>query len=226
MKKLASLLLLSTLGMSSLANADVRITEWMYNTDNKKSGEFFELTNFGSDAVDFFNWSYDDDSRIPGTFSLASFGIVNPGESVIVTELDATAFRTLWNLAADTKVIGLLTVNLGREDEINIYNGNVLVDRLTYNDKEGNGPRTSGISGVPGSWAAAGAHQASGWVLSQLGDAEASVLSNAGDIGSPGRSAYAYVAAVPEPSTYAMLAAGLVLMGFTAYRRRRDKFKV
>lgn len=226
MKKLASLLLLSTLGMSGLANADVRISEWMYNTDNKKSGEFFELTNFGSDAVDFASWSYDDDSRISGTVSLASFGIVNPGESVIVTELDATVFRTLWNLAANTKVIGLLSVNLGREDEINIYNGNVLVDRLTYNDKESNGPRTSGIGGVPGSWAAVGAHQASGWVLSQLGDAEGSVLSNAGDIGSPGRSAYAYVAAVPEPSTYAMLVAGLVLMGFTAYRRRRDKFKV
>lgn len=33
------------------------------------------------------------------------------------------------------------------------------------------------------------------------------------------------IAAVPEPSTYAMLMAGFILMGFVSYRRRRDKFR-
>ncbi len=36
----------------------------------------------------------------------------------------------------------------------------------------------------------------------------------------------AIAAAVPEPSTYAMLMAGFILMGFVSYRRRRDKFKL
>ncbi|MGY1488786.1 choice-of-anchor I family protein [Methylobacillus pratensis] len=34
------------------------------------------------------------------------------------------------------------------------------------------------------------------------------------------------IAAVPEPSTYAMLMAGFILMGFVSYRRRREKFKL
>ncbi|MFL9709443.1 choice-of-anchor I family protein [Methylobacillus sp. Pita1] len=34
------------------------------------------------------------------------------------------------------------------------------------------------------------------------------------------------IAAVPEPSTYAMLLAGFILMGFVSYRRRREKFKL
>lgn len=34
------------------------------------------------------------------------------------------------------------------------------------------------------------------------------------------------IAAVPEPSTYAMLLAGFILMGFVSYRRRREKFNL
>ncbi|ABE50663.1 hypothetical protein Mfla_2398 [Methylobacillus flagellatus KT] len=36
----------------------------------------------------------------------------------------------------------------------------------------------------------------------------------------------AHAAAVPEPSAYALLLAGFILMGFISHRRRRDKFKV
>jgi hypothetical protein len=39
------------------------------------------------------------------------------------------------------------------------------------------------------------------------------------DFGSKGFSGF-QVAAVPEPETYAMLLAGLGLLGFTAYRRK------
>ncbi|MCB5186050.1 lamin tail domain-containing protein [Methylobacillus gramineus] len=224
MKKVTGLLMLSLFSISTLAQADVRISEWMYNTDNTGSGEFIEFTNFGGGAVDFSSWSYDDDSRNPGTVSLAAFGIVNAGESVILTELDASVFRSLWNLAADVKVIGKLTTNLGRADEINLFNGTNLVDRLTYDDRSSNGPRTTGISGVPSVFSDVGANHASAWVFSVPGDQHGTYVSNAGDIGSPGRSAF--ITAVPEPSSYALLAAGLVLMGFVGYRRRQDKFKL
>lgn len=223
MKKVKTLLLMSLLSMNTLAHADVRITEWMYNTSNSASGEFFELTNFGSTAVDFTGWSYDDDSRVAGTVSLASFGIVAAGESVIVTELTATAFRNLWNLAADVKVLGNLTVNLGREDEINIFNGGLLVDRLSYDDRQGLGPRTTGTSAVPGSLSIVGSNQAAGWVLSQAGDVHGGFANKVGELGSPGSAAF--ITAVPEPSSYALLMAGLVLMGFIGYRRQ-GKFKL
>ena len=58
---------------------------------------------------------------------------MQPGESVIGTEADAASFRTYWNLPASVKVIGYGSKdNLGRSDEINVYDGaNALVDRLT-----------------------------------------------------------------------------------------------
>ena len=44
----------------------IKITEWMYNADDT-GGEFVEFTNFGATAVDFTGWSFDDNSRAPGS---------------------------------------------------------------------------------------------------------------------------------------------------------------
>jgi predicted extracellular nuclease len=208
-------------GVTNAAHADVRITEWMYNPVNS-GGEFVELTNLGTTAIDFSGWSFDDNSRTPGSEDLSAFGVVAAGESVVFTESGAAAFATEWGLAPTVKVIGGITNNLGRNDEINIYDANnALVDRLTYNDQgsgDVKGPRTQGISGNPGSWAVLGANNASLWVLSSIGDAEGSWASASGDVGNPGVSSFA-VAAVPEPESYAMLLAGLGLMGFIVRRR-------
>ena len=94
MNKLLAALLVA--GFASQAQADVRITEWMYSGG---SGEFIEFTNLGTSAVDFTGWSYDDDSRTPGVFSLSAFGLVGAGESVIITETEAATFRLDWRLA-------------------------------------------------------------------------------------------------------------------------------
>ncbi|OYY92512.1 MAG: PEP-CTERM sorting domain-containing protein [Hydrogenophilales bacterium 28-61-23] len=220
-------LLLATLlsaGLVNAAQADIRITEWMYNPA-ATSGEFIEFTNMGNSAVDFTGWSFDDNSRTPGSQSLSAFGIVQAGESVILTETTDAFFRGQWNLATTVKVIGGNTNNLGRSDEINLYDAtNTLIDRLTYND-QGTGTvdtyRTQGVSGNPGSLAAIGANNASLWALSAVGDAEGSYQSNTGanfDIGNPGTTSYA--APVPEADTYALLMAGLGLVGFLARRRK------
>ncbi|MBX3362942.1 MAG: lamin tail domain-containing protein [Phycisphaeraceae bacterium] len=105
-------------GAAAIASADIRITEWMYDGTG---GEFVELTNVGAAPIDLTGWSYDDDSRLPGVFDLSGFGTVAPGESVIFTEVSADAFRTNWGLSASVKVLGGYTNNLGRADEINIY---------------------------------------------------------------------------------------------------------
>jgi predicted extracellular nuclease len=204
------------------AHAAIQITEWMYSPGSS-SGEFVEFTNLGLGAVDFSGWSFDDNSQTPGSESLSAFGIVQAGESVIITESDASVFRAEWNLSAAIKVIGGITNNLGRSDEINLYdNSNMLVDRLTYNDQgAGNvdGPRTQGVSGNPGSLAMIGANTASQWVLSSIGDAEGSwsALGN-GDIGNPGTTSFA--APVPEAETYAMMLAGLALVGVAVRKRQ------
>ena len=201
------------------APSGIKITEWMYNA-SASIGEYVELTNFGPAAVDFTGWSYDDEGRVPGAEDLSVLGIVNPGESVILTEADPDAFRTEWNLAGSVKIKGGITNNIGRNDELNIFDaGGNLVDRLRYGDSSyvPGSIRTAGVSGQPKTEAAIGVNDAMQWKLSAVGDSEASFASVGGDIGSPGHTAFA--AAVPEPSTYAMLGAGLALIAFGARKR-------
>jgi hypothetical protein len=172
----------------------MRITEYMYGGAD---GEFVELTNVGNAPVDMTGWSFDDDSELAGTVDLSAFGTVAAGESVILTETDATNFRTAWSLCDAVKVIGGNTTNLGREDEINLFDASSqLVDRLTYGDDTIGGPRANGAS----AWVSAeglGANDILDWTLSSLGDGEGSVASAAADIGSPGKSTRATVAFDP-----------------------------
>lgn len=207
---------------SGAASAQVRITEWMYSPV-VSAGEFVELTNMGGAAVDFAGYSYDDDSRLPGVFSLAGFGLVQVGESVVFTQIAAADFRLAWGLPASVKVLGGVTNNLGRNDEINIFSGNALVDRLTYGDQNFPGSiRTQGTSGRPGSAGAIGANIPALWVFAVVGDAEQSVRTNSGlgDIGSPGFTSFApSTTVVPVPGAALLMAGGLALIGFAARRR-------
>ncbi len=164
----------------------MRITEWMYSPVGT-AGEFVEFTNIGATPVDMTGWSYDDDSRIPTTVSLSAFGVVAPGESVILAESDATVFRTEWGLAATVKVIGLNGTNLGRNDEINLFDAtNTLVDRLTFGDQLIPGSiRTQGATG----WTCLenlGANDVITWQLSVVADAQNSIAATGGDVGNPG----------------------------------------
>lgn len=191
----------------------VKISEWMYSSATS-GPEFIEITNFGPTSVDFTGWSYDDDSRIPGSLSLSPFGVVEAGKSVIITESDAATFRTIWNLSLDVAVIGLNTVNIGRNDELNIFDASSgLVDRLAYGDQNFPGTiRTQGRSGIPTSGAALGANNPALWVLASVGDAAGSYASTQGDIGNPGRAPV-----LPEPG-----AGALVLLGLGLLARRRS----
>jgi len=201
-KKLHTSILLSLttslilLGSAHSAKAQMRITEYMYSGAN---GEFVEFTNVGAASIDITGWSFDDNDRHVGVHSLSGFGIVQPGESVIVTETTpVSAFRAAWNLCAGIKVVGGYTNdNLGRADEINLYAADsTLVDRLTYDDQTLGGPRTQNKS----AWVTAaglGANNSKLWTLSAVGDAEGSYTSTGGDIGSPGKSTRATVSFNP-----------------------------
>lgn len=168
----------------------LRLTEWMYAG---ASGEFMEFTNLSGAAIDLNGWSIDDDHATAGAFSLSAFGSVQPGESVIVTEADANAFRTAWNLAPTVKVIGGLgTVggnNLSRNDQIHLFDSSgALQDRLWYGDQTYAGTiRTQNRSGQVGC-AAVGLNVLSGWTLSTVGDVYGSYAATSGDIGTPGTS--------------------------------------
>jgi hypothetical protein len=202
-------------GVARADDSQIKITEWMYKSAdvaNDGIGEFVEISNVGSTAVDLTGWSEDDSTGHPGVHSMSAFGVIAGGESVIMTEISVAAFRTEWNLDPSVKVISYGSKdNLGSSDAINIYNAsNQLIDSLTYGSV---GPTTSGTSGRPGSAAALGANNSALWVRSTIGDADNSYMSASGSVGSPGFSALA-IAAVPEPSGVALVLAGMGVLGF------------
>ncbi len=199
--------------MAGPALGGMVITEWMYNgLGDGNSGEYVEFTNVGFEPVDMTGWSFDDDSRIVGTISLSAFGVVAPGESVILTDDSATVFATVWGLSG-VKIVGGSTANLGRNDEINLYDaeGN-LVDRLTYGDQNYSGTvRTQNRScNIPAADYGDAVVQTS-WELATVGDAYGSWKSSRGEIGSPGQ--------LPEPATLTLLAGGLAMLA----RRKRSR---
>ncbi len=171
---------------ASTAQAQVRITEYMYSGPD---GEFVELTNVGGSPVDMTGWSYDDNSDTPGSFSLSEFGTVAPGESVIITESDAETFRTAWGLAGSVGILGGSggVAAIGRNDAINLWDSsNTLVDRLQYGDQDFPGTiRTQDVSG----WVCTqglGDNDAFKWTLAAAADAQGSFTSTGGAVGSPG----------------------------------------
>lgn len=218
MKRALCVLAVATALAATPALAKIEITEWMYNGD-----EFIELTNMGNTPIDMTGWSYDDDSRAPGTVSLSAFGSVAVGESVIIAENSAATFRNSWQLGANVKIIGDNGTNLGRADEINIFdNTGTLVDRFAYGDNTvafAGTIRTLNISGNPTSLAAlAPSNVTTEWVLSAAGDPYGSYVSLDGFVANPGTF---FLAPVPEPESYALMLAGCALVG-AAVRRRRS----
>src|SRR5882757_4476899 len=143
---IALLLTLTALRAQTATPETMRITEFMYSGTG---GEFVEFTNIGSMPVDMTGWSYADASATAGDVPLTTFGIVQPGESVILTEDDPLIFRGAWNLCSSIKVIGNNKKdNLGRSDEIHLYDAtNTQIDFLVYNDQTNPGsPRANGAS--------------------------------------------------------------------------------
>lgn len=196
---------------AGVADANVFITEWMYSGSG---GEFVEL--YVTAQTDFTGWTYDDDSADPAQgYDLSAAGLVDAGTFVIFTEDLASVFINDWNLGAavangDVVVLELVINNLGRNDQINIFDASdSLVDRLTYGDQNIPGTiRTQEVSGTtdPANW---GADDVGLWYFSSLGDGISYTSAN-GDIGNPGR-------VIPAPASAALMAMG----GLVAARRRR-----
>jgi len=181
------------------ATAQIRITEYEYS-GNGVAGEFIEFTNVGASAINMTGWTFDDGDQLDGPRTdLSDFGIVAPGQSVILSETDAATFKTKWSLGPSIVVIGSNMNNLGRNDTIHIWdNTNTIVDQLDYGDQTFPGTiRAQNQSGWPCS-DVVGSNQIGRWRLAQPGDQQGSSNSTEFNIGSPG--AYTSAVCPPDPT--------------------------
>lgn len=202
------------------AQADVKITEFMYQGASSGNREFFELTNISNSSIDISGWSYNDDNtNNPVNFG-SSFGVLAANESIILTEMSAADFRTYWNLSSSVRIFSIGgNSNLGSADTINIYNSSTqssatLVDSVTYSGTTAGTSRNRPV-GVAGAVANAQ------FVNSAVGDTYGSKYAptNPADLGNPG--SFPVAAAVPEPASWAMMLIGMGVIGATTRRRRR-----
>lgn len=174
--------------------------------------DWFELSNVGNAAISLTGYKMDDDSA---SFSLAvsltGISSIAPGEAVVFFEgggFTAQNFSDWWGPSLGSTQIGTYTgsgVSLGKTgDQVNIYDSTgTLVDGVVL------GIATTGSS----FYFDTGAVGRSAAGVSQSG-VDGAFTSNFSDIGSPG--------VVPEPSTYALAAGGLIaLAGFRRWKNRQ-----
>jgi hypothetical protein len=135
----------SFLAATLSAHANLVITEVMAASQHPTliapapdaDGDWWELTNAGTTAVDLTGYKWDD-TPTPLTPTVSYFPpgvILQPGESIIILEepsTNVTTWKNAWGLAAETRVMNRTPfTNMGGEgfsglslngDEVNLYN--------------------------------------------------------------------------------------------------------
>lgn len=93
---------------------------------NATGGDFFELYNHGTTAIDLTGWKWDDDSANPADAAAVSLsGILLPGARlVVVAGTDAAAFRAAWGLPATVAVLATGGPGLGNGDAVVVFDQN------------------------------------------------------------------------------------------------------
>lgn len=218
----------STLSLSTLfsalvltataATAQVRITEvapWS-SGNSVVAADWFELTNFGSSAVNITGWKVDDNSNAFGSaLALTGVSSIGAGQSVIFIEGNAsTASSFLNNWFGSPSYAGVVVgtysgagIGFGTGgDAVNIFNAaGALQARVDFGTSDAASPYQTFDNSV-------GLNNVLLSTLSTAGTNGAFVIASGFEIGSP--------SLVPEPETYAMLLAGLGLIGAATRRRQ------
>ena len=168
------------------ATVKLAITEVMPGSDHGDTatdGDWFEVTNYGTTAVDMAGFSWDDDSRDSGNHYISTSFTVNAGESVIFLDehsINGAAWLTTWRQDSTLKIVftddfgGIDFSGLGKGgDEVNLYDADSnLVSRAAYSSSvDGYSVEFDTLGNVIGN---------------AVDGVNGAYTSNFGDVGSPG----------------------------------------
>ena len=205
----------------------LRITEAMSQSGTTPTftADWFEVTNFGSSAVDLTGWKMDDGSfNIAAAVALNGVSSIGAGESVVFVETSAPLtvipdFRSFWGGSAATATIGSYTGSgvgfSSGGDGIALFNSEsraatqvtfpaaTLGSSFYYQYDPTTSPNANAVVSTVGT------------INGQVTYLSANTVTQ--NIGSPGTA----INAVPEPSACFSLAAGLAFGGWNVLRRRR-----
>ena len=228
MKKSLKMIAISILSMATInAYAAVAITEvapWGSSaTTTPYATDWFELTNFGTSAINITGWKMDDNSNsFASSIALTGITSIAAGESVIFTENPATiSFLNTWfgsNVPTGLQIGNYTGAGVGLSataDAVNIYNNlGALQANVTFGAADAVAPFQTFDN-------AAGLNNVAIATLSTVGTNSAFAAVNplnisTVQIGSPGLVA----APVPEPENYALMMAGLGLINLVARKRQ------
>ena len=132
-------------GWAGQAWGNVYITKFCSDTGDNELFEFVQVTNLGSTPINMAGWSEDDNHATPDVtgHSLTGLGILQPGESGIITQATPADFIAFWgaaNLPVNLPIVGPYTNDeLNTDsDTITLFNSSkVLVDQLFYSTTNG-----------------------------------------------------------------------------------------
>ena len=97
-------------------HADLVITEVMADSSRTLlKGDWWELTNTGTAAVDLAGYKWDDTPEVPLTVSTFPSVVIQPGESIIILGenlADVPAWKAAWGLSS-TQVVAKDQMNIG-----------------------------------------------------------------------------------------------------------------
>ncbi|MEG0919920.1 MAG: ExeM/NucH family extracellular endonuclease [Comamonas sp.] len=91
---------------------------------NADGGDFFELYNYGSTAIDLSGWSWTDSAGKDTGLFPAGAGVAPGGRLVVLVDSTPDIFQTAWGLADSNQLLAVAGPGLGKGDAVLVSDAN------------------------------------------------------------------------------------------------------